>query len=55
MTVPVAADGVTVAMNVKTAPYGEGFAEEVNATEDACKTAWVKVAEVLVLSFESPP
>jgi len=42
-------------MNVKTEPYGEGFAEEVKATEDACLTVWVKVPEVLVLSLESPP
>jgi hypothetical protein len=44
-----------VAVNVSTVPYGEGFAEDINATADACSTVCVSVAELLALSFVSPP
>jgi hypothetical protein len=53
--VPVAAVGVTVAVNVTAMPDIDGFAEDANATEDACFTVCVSVVEVLVLSFVSPP
>ena len=49
VTVPVAAEGVTVAVNVTEVPYVEGFADEANATEDDCLTTWFSTEEVLVL------
>jgi hypothetical protein len=55
VTVPVAAAGETVAVNVTGAPDGDGFVEDVNATADACSTFCVSVDEVLLLSFASPP
>ena len=36
--VPVAAEGVTEAVNVTGALKGEGFADEVSAAADACLT-----------------
>jgi len=56
VTVPVATDGVTVAVNVTEEPYVDGFADEVSVTvEVALLTVCVSVDEVLELSFESPP
>ena len=53
---PVATDGVTVAVNVTEEPYVDGFADEVSVTvEVALLTVCVSVDEVLELSFESPP
>ena len=55
VTVPVAAEGATVAVNVTDVPAVDGFADEASATEDACLTVWVNVDEVLLLSLVSPP
>jgi hypothetical protein len=33
--VPVAAEGVTAAVNATNAPEGDGFADEVSAVDDA--------------------
>ena len=56
VTVPVAADGVTVAVKVTEEPYVDGFAEEVRVTvEVALLTVCVSVDDVLELSLESPP
>ena len=49
VTVPVAPEGVTVAVNVIAVPYAAGFTEDVNATPDACFTVCVSVADVLLL------
>jgi hypothetical protein len=49
VTVPVAADGVTVAVNVSVAPDGDGLAEDVSATADASFTVCVSLEDVLVL------
>lgn len=49
VTVPVAAAGVTVAVNVTGAPNGEGFADDANDTADGCSTFCVSVVEVLLL------
>ena len=38
VTIPVAAEGVTVAVNVTGALKGDGFADEFKATADACLT-----------------
>jgi len=56
VTVPVAVDGVTVAVKVTEEPYVDGFAEEVRVTvEAALLTVCVSVDDVLELSLESPP
>jgi hypothetical protein len=56
VTVPVAAEGETVAVKVTEEPNVDGFAEEASATVVlALFTVWVRVDEVLVLSFASPP
>jgi hypothetical protein len=56
VTVPVAVDGVTVAVKVSDAPYVDGFADEVTAVVVfALLTVWVRVDDVLALSFASPP
>ena len=48
--VPVAAEGVTMAVNVTEVPYVEGLADEVTATvEFALFTTWFSTDEVLVL------
>jgi hypothetical protein len=49
VTVPVAAEGVTVAVNVTEVPAVDGFADDASATDDACLTVWVSVDEVLLL------
>jgi hypothetical protein len=50
VTVPVAADGTTVAVNVTDEPYVDGFAEEANVTvEFALFTVWVNVEDALLL------
>jgi hypothetical protein len=50
VTVPVAADGVTVAVKVTEEPYVDGFAEEVRVTvEVALSTVCVNVGDVLEL------
>jgi hypothetical protein len=52
----VAADGVTVAVNVTEAPYADGFADDANVTVvDALLTVCISAEEVLLLSFVSPP
>ena len=56
VTVPVAAEGETVAVNVTDDPYVDGFADEASVSVVlALFTVWVRVEEVLVLSFASPP
>jgi hypothetical protein len=56
VTVPVAVDGVTVAVKVTEEPYVDGFADEASATVVfALFTVCVSVDDVLVLSFASPP
>jgi len=56
VTVPVAAEGETVAVKVTEEPNVDGFADEASVTEVlALFTVWVRVEEVLVLSFASPP
>jgi hypothetical protein len=45
-TVPVAVDGVTVAVNVTAWPAVEGFALDVTSTEDAAFTTSVIAGEV---------
>jgi hypothetical protein len=56
VTVPVAAEGDSVAVNVTDEPYVEGFAEEVSVTVGvALLTVWVNAEDVLLLSFASPP
>jgi hypothetical protein len=50
VTVPVAADGVTVAVKVTGEPYVDGFAEEAKVTlEVAWSTVCVNFEEVLEL------
>jgi len=50
VTVPVAVDGVTVAVNVTDAPNVEGFADEDTAVVvDALLTVCVRAEEVLPL------
>jgi hypothetical protein len=56
VTVPVAAEGETVAVKVTEEPNVDGFADEASVTVVlALFTVWVRVDEVLVLSFASPP
>jgi hypothetical protein len=56
VTVPVAADGVTVAVNVTDVPKPEGFSDDVKVVVDvALFTVCVRVVEVLLLSLASPP
>jgi hypothetical protein len=56
VTVPVAAEGVTVAVNVTDTPYADGFADDATpVVVDALLTVCVNVDDVLLLSFESPP
>jgi hypothetical protein len=56
VTVPVAVDGVTVAVNVTGEPNATGLADEARATVVlASFTVCVKIVDVLPLSFVSPP
>jgi hypothetical protein len=56
VTVPVAAGGVTVTVNVVDEPNATGFAEEVNETVVLdLITVCVSAGEVLAVSFVSPP
>jgi hypothetical protein len=56
VTVPVAALGVTVAVNVTEDPNVEGLLDEVTAVElDAWFTVWVKPDDVLPANILSPP
>jgi hypothetical protein len=56
VTVPVAVDGVMVAVKVTEDPNVEGLADEATVTvEFALLTVCVRVEEVLELSLESPP
>jgi hypothetical protein len=56
VTVPVAAEGVTVAVNVTDIPKPEGFSDDVKVVvEVALFTVCARVVEVLVLSLASPP
>ncbi len=56
VTVPVAVVGVTVAVNVTEAPYADGFADEASVTVVfVLFTVCVRVVDVLLLSFVSPP
>ena len=47
--VPVAADGLTTAVNVTGALDGAGFVEDETVTAEPCLTVWVSREEVLVL------
>jgi hypothetical protein len=50
VTVPVAVDGVTVAVKVTEEPYVDGFAEEARVTEEvAVLTVCVSAEDVLEL------
>jgi hypothetical protein len=50
VTVPVAVDGVTVAVNFTDEPYVDGLAEDASVTVVlALLTVWVSVEDVLVL------
>jgi hypothetical protein len=56
VTVPVAVEGVTVAVNFTEAPKVEGLREEAKATvEFALLTVCVRAVDVLLLKFVSPP
>jgi hypothetical protein len=56
VTVPVAAAGEIVAVNVTEEPYVDGFVEDVSVTVVfTLLTVCVSTEEVLVLSFASPP
>ena len=56
VTVPVAVVGFTVAVNVTTAPYADGLADEASVTVVfALFTVCVSAVDVLLLSFASPP
>jgi hypothetical protein len=56
VTVPVAAVGANVAVNVTDVPRVEGFVEEATVTVVvALFTVCVRVEETLLLSFASPP
>jgi hypothetical protein len=56
VTVPVAVVGVTVAVNVTEAPNADGFADEASVTVVfVLFTVCVRVVDVLLLSFVSPP
>ena len=50
VTVPVAAEGETVAVSVTDEPYVDGFAEDASVTAVfALFTVWVSTDEVLLL------
>jgi hypothetical protein len=50
VTVPVAVEGETVAVNVTDEPYADGFADEARViVVFALFTTWVSTAEVLTL------
>ena len=49
VTVPVAADGVTTAVNVTAVPEGTGFVDDETVTAEACFTVCVSLEDVLVL------
>jgi len=55
VTVPVAVVGVTAAVNFTDEPYVDGFNEDVSVTVVTAFTVCVNVADVLLLSFASPP
>jgi hypothetical protein len=56
VTVPVAVVGATVAVNVTEVPYADGFADEASVTlVFVLFTVCVRVVDVLLLSFVSPP
>jgi hypothetical protein len=56
VTVPVAVAGVTMAVNVTDEPYADGFADEISVTVVLVLfTVCVRIVEVLLLSFVSPP
>ena len=56
VTVPVAVEGETVAVNVTEDPYVDGFADETSVTVVlALFTVCVSVGDTLPLSFASPP
>jgi hypothetical protein len=56
VTVPVAALGVTVAVNVTEDPYVEGLLDEETVVElDTWFTVWVKPDDVLPANVLSPP
>ena len=55
VTVPVATEGVTVAVKVTDWLSVDGFSEEVNEVElAACVTIWETTADVLVAVVASP-
>jgi hypothetical protein len=55
VTVPVANDGVTVAVNVSGEPYVDGLPDEVSVTVTlALFTVSASADEELLLSFASP-
>lgn len=49
VTVPVAADGLTTAVNVTGVLNWSGFAEDETVVEEPCLTVCVNLDEVLVL------
>ena len=53
-TLPVAVDGVTVAVKVTELPTTAGFADEITVTEDEACTVCVSMADVAEISFASP-
>ena len=56
VTVPVAVVGASVAVNVTEAPNADGFADEASVTVVfVLFTVCVRVVDVLLLSFVSPP
>jgi molybdenum cofactor biosynthesis enzyme len=56
VTVPVAADGETVAVKVTDEPKPDGLEDEATVTVVfALLTVWVKTEDVAGLSFPSPP
>jgi hypothetical protein len=55
VTVPVAVEGDTVAVNVTDNPWVDGFADDASVTAVFAFTVWVSTEDVLLLSFASPP
>ncbi len=56
VTVPVAVEGVTVAVSVIDWPTVEGLGEETSAVEVAIGlTTWLRMLDVLPASLPSPP
>ena len=56
VTVPVASEGESVAVNVTEEPYVDGFGDDVSVTAGvALLTVCVNTDDVLLLSFVSPP